>query len=141
MANGLPGLIAHDFGQADIVSRLAEGEILPGIVVSRGTDPDNQVVPGGDATAWGLSVRDVAREVNVDGDPVYDDKDVAAIMRKGYLWVIVADAGVPGDALNYVDATGAIGVGAPEVGETALTEVTLETTVGAGELAVVRANF
>jgi hypothetical protein len=141
MANGLPGQIAHDFGQKDVVSRLAEGAIAPGIVVSRGTDPDNQVVPGGDAAAWGLSVRDPAREVDASGDPTYDDTDTVAVMRKGYMWVTVADAGVPGDALNYVDATGAIGVGAPEAGETALTEVTLETTVGAGGLAVVRANF
>jgi len=141
MAPGLPGLIAHDFGQADIVSRQAEGAIEFGRVVSRGTDPDNQVVPGGDATAWGLSVRDVAHEVRADGDAIYDDKDTAAIMRKGYLWVTVADAGVPGDALNYVDATGAIGVGTPEAGETALPEATLETTVGAGELAVIRVNF
>jgi hypothetical protein len=141
MVYGLPGQVAHDFGQGDIVSRLAEGAISPGVIVSRGTDKDNQVTAGGDATAWGLSIRDVAREVDSGGDPTFTDKSVLPVMREGYAWVTVADAGDPGDVLNYVDASGAIGVGAPEAGETALPEVTLETTVTAGGIAIVRVNF
>lgn len=139
---GLPGLVAHDFGQADIISRLAEGDIEFGRVVSRGTDPDNQVVPGnGVTTVMGLSVRDLAREVDNNGDSLYVDESVAAVMKKGYMWVTVLDAGAPDDALYFVNATGEIGVGAPGAGQTALTGVNLETTVGAGELAIVRVNL
>jgi hypothetical protein len=140
MAHGLPGLIAYDFGQADIISRLAEGSIEFGRVVSRGTDPDNQVVPGG-SSPFGITVRDVAREVNSSGDAVYDDEDVAAVMKRGPIWIKSADAGVPGDRLNYNTTTGAIGVGAPGAGEKSIPGARLETTVVQNGVAIITVQF
>lgn len=63
---------------------------------------------------------------------------VAELCRMGIIIVKVPEAAAIGDALNYVDATGVIGVGAPVAGETAIpnAKITHFTASGAG-LAVV----
>lgn len=139
MPAALPGLVAYGFGPNEIISKVAEGEIGFGLVVVRGTN-DEQVKLNG-TVQFGVTVRDLQRENNDSGDTVYQDEDVCAVMKSGWIWATIADAGSPGDALNFVNLTGAIGVGAAGAGETDLTGWTLESTVGAGELGLVRVNM
>ena len=137
-AAALPGMIA-DIEPHEIVSKKAEGAFGFGLVVVRGT-ADDQVKLNG-TVQFGVSVRDLARENNSSGNTQYEDNDVAAVMKKGYIWVEVADTGSPGDALNFVNATGVIGVGAAGAGETDLTGWTLESTVASGgDLGLIRVN-
>jgi len=132
----LPGLVA-DIGPHEIVSKKAEGAFGFGLVVCRGTADDQAKI--NDTDYIGISVRDLARENNASGDTAYVDEDVAAVMRKGYIWCVIADTGSPGAVLNFVNATGAIGVGAAGAGETDLTGWTLESTVASGgDLGLVR---
>lgn len=135
-AKALPGLVAYGYGPNEIVSKKAEGAFNFGLVVVRGTS-DTQVKLNG-TVQFGVSVRDIHRENTSTPATLYQDEDVAAIMKRGYIWATIADAGVPGNALNFVNATGVIGVGTAVAGETDLTGWTLETTVGAGELGLIR---
>lgn len=138
-ARGLPGLIyaLHD---QDIDSFSVEGTdgIDFGMAVSRGTNAEKQVVLGGDPFL-GITVRSVERaSTDATGSIGYAEKETAAIMRKGYIWVICPTGCNPGDPVNYNTTTGALDSGAAEAGEAAITGATWETSAVAGEIAVVR---
>jgi len=141
-ANAVAGQIA-DIGFNEIDSFLAEGVagIGFGLVVSRGTN-DGQAVLGGDATGIGVTVRDLAREGEVNTGAVsYSEADAMAVMRFGSgskIYVALASGGNAGDALFYDDVTGVIDVGAAGVGETDIAGATLEADCAAGAIAVIR---
>jgi len=122
----------------DIASRAAEGDIAFGIAVSRGSDPDTQVVPGGATGFMGISVRALDQEgVANTGAIQYDDEETVAVMRSGYIWAVCPTGCVPGDVVNYVDATGVLDSGAAVAGETSLDNAQWETTTAAGEIGLI----
>lgn len=132
------------FAQApkDILSRSVEtaAGVGFGVVVSRGTDKDTQCVLGGTTGFLGVTVRSLDREGDdAAGSIDYDQYDTAAILRDGYIWVTCPTGCVPGDAVNFVEATGVLDSGAPVgVGETGLDDCYWDSTAAAGELAVLR---
>ena len=68
----------------------------------------------------------------------YDDKEAVNIARKGYMFLTVPSGGTVGDTLFAVDATGVLDAGTAGAGETDYPGITLEETVAAGEIALIR---
>lgn len=126
----------------DIISRSVEtaAGIGFGVVVSRGTDKDNQCLLGGTTGILGVTVRALDREGDdAAGAIEYAENETAAIMRDGYIWAVCPTGCVPGDPVNFVEATGVLDSGAPSgVGETGLDDCYWDSTAAAGELAVLR---
>lgn len=130
----------YSLAPADLVSRAVEtvAGVGFGLAVSRGTDKSSQVTLGG-TDFLGVSVRDLGREGAVNTGAIqYNENDAAAIMRSGYVWANCVSGCTAGNAVKYVQATGALDAGAPGAGETAITGATWETTAAAGALAVLR---
>jgi len=126
----------------DIVSRAVEtaAGIGFGVAVTRGTDPDKQVVLATSANFLGITVRSLEKEGGDAGAIRWNVKETAGIMRAGYIWAVCPTGCVPGDAVNYTDGTGVLDSGAAGAGSTSLDGATWETTASAGELAVIRLN-
>ena len=131
----------YGIGAKDIVSKVVEAAagIGFGIAVSRGTNPDDQIIPGGDATFIGITVRDLAREgAQGTGVVAFADEVIAPVIRKGYIMLECPTGCVPGDVANYVDATGVIDSGVAIAGETDIVGATWESTASAGGIALLR---
>ena len=142
MEIGFEGQLADGRPQ-EVESKLVEtaAGIAPGRVVSRGTN-DDQVVLGGDGTGIGISVRSIAKESESDGSVLFNQKEAVGVNRAGTMTVALAGTGVPGAAIYYVDATGALGIGTAVAGQTQITDAELETTVASsGDLGVIRFKF
>ncbi len=125
----------------DIDSRAVEGVagIGFGVAVSRGTDADKQIVAGGDSTFFGITIRSLDQEgVANTGAIKWDEKEQAGVLRRGYIWAVCPTGCVPGDLVNYVDATGILDSGAAVAGETLLDDAQWETTTAAGELGIIK---
>lgn len=105
--------------------------VAPGKVVGQGT-ADDQCVIGGDAIGLGIVVRNLDVENNTSDAIVYAQKTPVGVLVEGECVVYVSEAGAKGAALNYVDATGVIGVGTAEAGETDLKAELMETLAAAG---------
>lgn len=125
----------------DIVSRSVEtvAGIAFGVAVTRGTDPDKQIVPAGATDFLGITIRSLENEGAINtGNINWAQYQTAGVLREGYIWAVCPTGCVPGDLVNYVDGTGVLDSGAAGVGETQLDGATWETTAAAGELAVIR---
>lgn len=125
---------------SDIVSRLVEtaAGIEFGVATSRGTDLERQIVVGG-TNFSGITVRALDREGAANTAAIrYNETESAALMRFGYIWIVIPAGGNPGDAVFYDDTTGIIDVGTAGAGETQLDGAQLDTITVAGELGVVR---
>jgi len=134
--NAYAGQIAN-MNPLEVVSKLAEGGVIPyGSTVSRGT-ADDQVTKGGTAII-GVAARTAVAEGNSTYDAEYEQYSAVNVVRDGYVYLTISENGADGGALNSVDATGVIGVGAATTGETDLTGWTLEEDVTAGNVALVR---
>jgi len=135
------GLVFAQF-VSDIISRSIETAAGAGfgIVVSRGTNADAQAVIGGTTGILGVTIRSLDREGAANTGAIsYAEKETAGIMREGYIWVTCPSGCVPGDAVNFVEATGVLDSGAPSgTGETGLDDCFWDSTAAAGELAVLR---
>lgn len=122
-----------------VVSRAVEtaAGIGFGLVVSQGTNKETQVVLGG-TSFFGITVRALDREGVINTGAIkYDQYESAAILRQGYVWAVCPDGCTAGDLVNYVEATGVLGAGAPVgTGESGIDGARWETTAAAGELAV-----
>ena len=128
---------------SDVISRSVEGAagIGFGVAVSRGTDADKQALIGGATDFLGISIRDLSQESSAnDGSIKWDETETMGILRDGYIWAVCPSGCVPGDVVNYVDATGVLDSGAPVADETGLDGAQWETTTAAGELGVIRLN-
>jgi len=137
-----PGLVDTN-NPSDIVTRACKtaGGIGFGLVVSPGTDEEKECVLGGDATGFGISVRDSSKENPASGDPEYDQYEAVAIIRSGYVWAEVATAAVAGAALFYDDTTGAIDSGIAGSDETEMSNCELVTNVDSnGDVGLIRIN-
>lgn len=142
-----PGLVVNEL-KADISSNFAVETALgigPGLVVSRGTDAENQVVVGGADASKVLGI--TCRIADNNGSPATPDSndviwpvnDLIPVMHAGYVWAQVTGSGNAGSTLiNYNVATGAIDLGAPGEGEAALYGVQLWNTVSGGGLALLK---
>lgn len=128
----------------DIISRKVEtaAGIAFGVVVSRGTDADSQCLLGGTADILGITVRSLDREADdAAGAIEYAELETAAIMREGYIWAVCPTGCVPGDLVNFVEATGVLDSGAPAgTGETGLDDCYWDSTAAAGALGIIRVN-
>lgn len=126
----------------EVISRSVEtaAGVGFGVIVSRGTDADNQCLLGGTTDILGVTVRALDREADdAAGAIEYAQEETAAIMRDGYIWAVCPTGCVPGDAVNFVEATGVLDSGAPAgTGETGLDDCYWDSTAAAGELAVLR---
>lgn len=135
------GLIYAQF-PSEVISRSVEtvAGIPFGVVVSRGTDADDQCLLGGTANILGVTIRSLDREGAINTGAIqYDEKETAGIMREGYIWAVCPSGCVPGDAVNFVEATGVLDSGAPSgTGETGLDDCFWDSTAAAGELAILR---
>ena len=150
---GTPGLLVEE-ALAEIESSLAvepAAGIGMGLVVSRGTNPEKQVVLGGDASPdiLGISCRiaDQAGQVGSEATNllVRAYQTPCPVVRKGKVWVPCTGTGVAGSRqIAYNDTTGAIVLGAAGAGETQLNpkNVELLNTVTSGELlCLLRVNY
>jgi len=130
-----------DLHDNDISSKSVESASIGfGLAVSRGTNSDRQAVLGG-TSFLGITVRDLAREGANSGTLQYLANETAAVLTKGYIWVVCPGGCVPGQSVLYVDATGILDVspvGVAGPGETLLNDAQWETTAAAGELAILR---
>ena len=138
---GYAGLI-YAQAPSDIISRSVEttAGIGFGVAVTRGTNPDKQVVMATSANFLGITIRSLEQEGGEAGAIQWDVKETAGIMRSGYIWAVCPTGCLPGAAVKYTDGTGVLDSGAAGVGETSLDGATWETTASAGELGVIRLN-
>lgn len=117
MGSAYPGLVADvQFANVIVTKSLETATIYPGLVVSRGTDKDRQVVLGG-TDPIGVVVRSLDQENNASDLLQYVATDTIGVMSAGVIWANVAGTGNPGDALKYNTTTGVIGLGAVGGGE------------------------
>ena len=132
----------YSLSNNDIISRSVEtvAGAAFGIIVSRGTDADSECLIGGTAGILGVTVRSLDREgTDSAGAIKYLETDTAGILRDGYIWATCPTGCVPGDVVNFVEATGVLDSGAPSgTGETGLDDCYWDSTAAAGELAVLR---
>lgn len=137
-----PGLI-RDINPKTVVSYLAEDTLIPfGVVVTQGT-ADNQALIGGvsgtdGVNILGVTVRDLAHE----GDPItgvlnYKENETMAVLQKGYIYAITADAVSPGDPVVYATATGLLGT---TTGAETYTGAIWRSSAGVGEIAVLQVD-
>ena len=124
----------------DIISRDAEGVIAFGLAVGRGTNADEQCVPGGVAGIYlGISIRSLERQGALNTAAItYNDKETVGIIREGYVWAVCPASCAPGANVKYTVASGVIDAGTAGAGETQIDNATWESTTAAGELGVIR---
>jgi hypothetical protein len=111
MRPGLAGMIA-DMQQRNVRSMVVEGAsgLGFGVVAVKGTG-DRQVKAATAGAAFvGITLADLtAAPGAVASSPdQYQDKDVAAVMTQGTVWVVVGAAVAAGDPAYFVPATGVI---------------------------------
>lgn len=105
---GLPGLVAWDFGTADITSVIAEATIPFGDAVIKGTGSRSGIV--GSANILGFAVRSIlsVNAINTNTD-AYGATEVVGVLREGYIWVVNQGSGAIAEGSQvYVNATGKV---------------------------------
>lgn len=128
-AVGYAGMIAEGQPSRDVASKLVEASVIPfGLAVSVGT-ADGSCRLGGTGYV-GITVADKTRTADQ-----YAIGEMAAVIRKGTVWVAVAAATADTDIVYFTVATGAIsGV---ITGNVAIPNARFETTTaGAGLIRV-----
>ena len=113
------------------LSRLAEGAISPGRVVTQGST-DIKVAQGGTGTILGISISDRTLSPDQAGD--YMDGDtIGYVAHPAVIWCIAQAAVSAGDSVAYDTATGEVNL----LG-TAIPNAIFDSSAGAGELVKVR---
>lgn len=136
---GLPGLVAWDFGPADITTVIAEGVIPFGNGVVKGTGSRSGIVGNAAGTVLGLAVRSIlsVNAINTNAD-AFGATEVVAIMREGYMWVLnEGTAALAEGSTVYLDAAGKV-VNSAAAGAVALTGSRVEQPAAVGEVALIR---
>lgn len=133
MPKASAGQIASTTGyDADTKIIETAGGIPFGYAVSRGTDPRGVVIAGTDFV--GVTIKDVTLihdSANVDK---YIQKELAGVLVRGDIWVVVEDDVAAGDAVEYSATTGQLG----SDGGTAIHDARWMTSATAGGLAILR---
>lgn len=124
---GVPGLLADD-NPVFTISRAVEtaAGIGFGLVCSRGTDKDKQIVLGG-ATPLGIVCRSQYYDNGAESVAQYEE---AKIIRCGFVYLNIATTANAGSALCYRTATGVVDSGAPGGGEVAFAGELMEGVTG-----------
>lgn len=118
------GMVAELNGNRDIASRKIEtASVAFGLAVGRGTADGSAKLAG--SGFEGITVADKTR----DSDS-YDVGEVAAVIRKGVVWVTASNNVTPADPVTFTAATGVIGAGLV----TTIVGAKFETTALAGAL-------
>lgn len=134
---GLPGLVAWDFGPADITSVIAEGTIPFGNAVIKGTATRSGIV--GSTAVLGFAVRSIlsVNAINTNTD-AFGATEVVAVMREGYMWVLNEGTGAIAEGTQvYVNATGKV-VNSAASGAVAVPGTRVEQPAAVGEVALIR---
>jgi hypothetical protein len=120
MPIAVAGLVANETTY-DADSRLVEtaAGIPFGRVCGKGAAANGVILGASAATGViGISVRDIT--LVPEAADVYRQRDLAAIMFRGDIWVAVAAAVVAGDEVTFAQATGEMSSAAPGAGVFAL---------------------
>lgn len=113
------------------LSRLAEGMINPGRIVTLGSS-DNKVTQGGTGTVLGVSLAD--RTLSPDRDGVYADGDtIAYVSHPSIIWCAAQVAVTAGSAAAYDPATGEVNLAG-----TPIPNAIFDSSAAAGELVKLR---
>lgn len=113
------------------LSRLADGAVNPGRVVTLGS-ADNKAVQGGAGTFLGVSMAD--RTLSPEKNGIYGDGDsVGYVARPGIIWCTAQVAVTAGDAAAYDPATGEVNL----LG-TAIPNTIFDSSAATGELVKLR---
>ena len=133
IAKAYNGLIADQ--QTSVrLSRLAEGTISPGRVVTLGSS-DTKAVQGGTGTILGIAMADRTLSPEQAGD--YADGDtIGYVAHPGVIWCTAKVAVSAGDQAHYDTATGEVNDAAD--GGTAIPNSAYDSSAGAGDLVKVR---
>ncbi|MBQ0802999.1 MAG: hypothetical protein KBT76_14805 [Sulfitobacter litoralis] len=128
MAVGYAGMEADTSGPRDVASRIIEtAAVAFGLAVGRGTADGSAKISGGGFE--GITIEDKTRTADQ-----YAVGEVAAVKRKGSVWVVADGAVTPAGTVTYTEATGAIGVKAVATGIVAIPNAKFETTAADGAL-------
>lgn len=106
------GMLTHQFPEGK-ESRAAEGAIVAGQPVLRGTDPDLQAIAIADGdtvdetTVLGFAVLHTSRAYDAT-NPIADD-DPVTVLRKGRIWVETSAAVTAGNPVYVGNATAQLG--------------------------------
>jgi len=126
-----------------IRSGIAEGVVVPGQPVLRGTDPDNQVAPlANGSTVDATTIAGfVCLDTALEGAPA--DEDVVQVMRVGTIWVSTSAAVTAGNPVYVGNATAQLGDidDATGVGLALLPGARFLTSTTAAGLALVQVNM
>ncbi len=113
------------------LSRLAEGSISPGRVVTQGST-DIKVTQGGTGTILGIAMADRTLSPDQAGD--YADGDtIGYVSHPGVIWCTAQVAVTAGDPVTYDTATGEVNLAG-----TPVSNAIYDSSAGAGELVKVR---
>lgn len=124
-AAGLAGVIA-DTSDRTVDSFAAEGVVEFGWPVARGTSPGKQVVRSGAANFLGVALFSQTEEAGN-----YADNASVPVLTKGRVWVVSAEAVVPGNPVKISAGGTFVTAGATAIVGTFL------TAADAGGLAVI----
>jgi hypothetical protein len=129
-ANRMPaahaGMVAELNGNRDIASRKIEtAAVAFGLAVGRGTADGSAKLAG--AGFEGVTIADKSHTADS-----YAVGEVAAVIRKGTVWVTAGAAVTPADTVYFAAATGVISN--ISAGGTAITGAKFETTAASGAL-------
>lgn len=133
----LPGVIAWDFGTADLVSAVAEGVIPFGVAVIQGTKARTALAGG--AAIIGFATRSILSQYAIiNNSDVYGPTEMVSILRDGYIWVLNSGAAAVADGSQlYVDPTGKV-VSSATVGAVAVPGSRVEVGGAVGALVLIR---
>lgn len=135
---GLPGLVAWDFGTADITSVLAEGVIPFGNAVKPGSKARTGVVATSGDTI-GFAVRSILNIYAIDNAvDAYGPTEPVGVLRSGYIWLKNEGAGAIADnSALYVNATGKV-VNSAAAGAAVVPGSSIEIGGAVGDVVLVR---
>lgn len=130
-----------DINPATITSKVAEGTVLFGYPVVRGTADNQAKVPTATGQKFlGVAVRSLAAYASADDISKYADETVFSVIEDGFVWVSVDEAVVAGDPVYFIH-TGNVGrfrTDANTDKADIVTGATFETSADANGLALIK---
>ena len=130
IAKAYAGMVADQ--QTSVrLSRLAQGAIHPGRVVTQGSS-DNKIAQGGAGTILGIAMAD--RTLSPEQNGIYKDGDTAGFVNHpAIIWCLAQEAVSAGAAAAYDPATGELNlIGTP------IPNAIFDSSASAGELVKLR---
>lgn len=142
MAKGYSGQIA-DLEPKVIRSAFCKvaspGDTIPfGRVVTRS---DGGVKLGDGDPAFGISVRDLARENDADGNAEYAEGETVAFMQEGFIYCDIDGTGYASDGLTYDTTSGQLSTAAVDGTHIAIRANLEEDCATTGDICLVRVNI